>query len=444
MLKKPAILFACLAFTCLFVFGLVRLFQLRLEQGDVFPPYSSLRTDPLGTSIFYESINRIADFSARRYLEPTFKESDGRGRALLVLGMEPSSSLRFMPRPEFETVQTFVRKGGRVVIGFYPEVAQTWSSRRLRTNGVSSVTPSKKAKTGSSTNSVVSTNAVAKTNLLASTNSVSSKKQKTDDPMPFGEEHELVDLKKAWAFDFDFRDLIRNGDGKLRFPEGTPVGDNSNLPQLPIHTALYFTNLNKGWKTIYQCDKKTPVIVEREFGLGSVVLVADSYPFSNESMFKERYTSFLTWALGGEHEMIFDEAHLGVTVEPGVAALMRRYQLEGLMLSLVIVAALFVWKNSRSLVPPHTEDDSESGPMVLGRDSASGFVNLVRRGVPAADIVDLCFAEWKQSRGRTAPVSVQQWREVDELVKQQSALEPRARRPVETYRQIAEILKRRK
>ena len=49
-----------------FTFGLVRLFQLRFEVGDVYPAYSSLRSDPLGTMAFYESLGRVPGISARR------------------------------------------------------------------------------------------------------------------------------------------------------------------------------------------------------------------------------------------------------------------------------------------------------------------------------------------------------------------------------------------
>src|SRR5208337_850665 len=47
-------------------FGLVRLFQLRFEVGDVYPAYSTLRSDPLGTMAFYESLGRVSGVSTRR------------------------------------------------------------------------------------------------------------------------------------------------------------------------------------------------------------------------------------------------------------------------------------------------------------------------------------------------------------------------------------------
>ncbi len=45
----------------LFVTGLIQLILLRFESGDVYPPYSSLRADPLGCKALYESLGRVAD-----------------------------------------------------------------------------------------------------------------------------------------------------------------------------------------------------------------------------------------------------------------------------------------------------------------------------------------------------------------------------------------------
>jgi len=466
MLKRPAIGFICLAFAAILVFGLVHLFELRMSQGDVYPAYSTLRTDPLGASVLYESLEQLPGISAQRYFEKTFKETDGRGRALFILGAETSGfSMGWMPRTEFETIQQFINKGGRVVIAYLPEVTEAWWSRHERTNEVNSTSPTakkknEKAKKSADKDSQKSTNSLSITNLIGNTNAVSTNRtlakkeypkevQKTN-ASPDEEDwkqdaRHYVDVKKEWGFDVAYHDLKKSDDNKIEFPDAKLKPDNTDLPALlPIHTAVCFTNLNKGWSAIYVRDPKTPVVIERKFGAGSVLLIADSYPFSNESMFKSRYPTFLAWVLGGAHDTIFDEAHLGVTTQPGVAALIRRYQLQGMVLSLVLVAGLFVWKNSRSLVPPYTDDESDSGPTVMGRDSASGFVNLVRRGVPPSEIINTCFTEWKQSRGRTVSISEQQRRDIEQVVNEQNKLTPRARKPTESYRRITEILKHRK
>ncbi len=460
MLKRPAIAFLCLAIAAVFVFGVVHLFELRLSQGDVYPPYSTLRTDPLGASVLYESLERLPDMTANRYFEQTFTETNGHGRALFVLGTQasPFSSVASMSRSEFDNVQQFVRKGGRVVVAYYPEVQETWWSRHDRTNDVTSTNapPKKKSKskkskadTAKSTNSVAGTNIVVNTKSSSSTNKAIAKKAKgidPDDPDDFKNDRRrnYVDLNKEWGFEVTYNNLTKNAAGKIDFPDAERVADDEELPAaLPLHTAVCFTNLDKGWTVVYQRDKKTPVVLQRAIGTGSILLMADSYPFSNESMFKERYTSLLIWALGDSRHVLFDEAHLGVTQSPGMASLMRRYHLEGLIFSLLIVAILFVWRNTQSLVPSYSEKESDSGPVVMGRDSASGFINLVRRGVAPSEILNVCFSEWKQSRGRTASVSPQQWRGVEQVISEQAALAPRERNPIEAYRRITEILKRR-
>ena len=249
---------------------------------------------------------------------------------------------------------------------------------------------------------------------------------------------------KNGVFIFNYNQLDTNEDGQIRFPNASRMAPLPDLPaQLAIHTSLCFTNLTNGWMTVYQRDQKTPVVVERKFGAGSVVLVADSYPFSNEAMFKDRSAPLLAWLLGSGRDAIFDEAHLGIVERPGLATLMRRYQLHGLIFSLLLVAGLFVWKNSLSLVPPHPETAAGAGPVVAGRDSASGLVNLMRRGIAPAEIINVCFAEWKKSHARLAALSPAQRRDLEQLIQQQAALEPHQRKPMENYRVISRILQRR-
>jgi len=483
MLKRPAILFAWLLIAAALVFGLVRLFELRLGQGDLYPPYSTLRADPLGASVLYESLERVPHAAARRCFEAEFKDDTGRGKALFVLGARPYS-VHWLSRSEFETMQRFVFNGGRVVIAYFPEVTETWSSRLARTNetnqadssepsgGKKSQRHSRKEsvttdenRNGSETNAPASTNSVTGTKSVTSTNQTelngSEKREKhstsrrsrrsrhredqEEDDESKEELRRYVRLTEKWGFQFEYKNLGTNESGRIQFPDAKLVLSSPDLPAiLPIHTALCFTNLTNGWTTVYRRDKKTPVIVERKFGAGSVVLVADSYPFSNEAMFKNRSAPLLAWFLGGGRDAIFDEAHLGVVEQTGMATLMRRYRLHGLIFGLLVLVALFVWKNSQSLVPPHAEVESKAGPVVLGRDSVAGFVNLLRRGIKPAEILNVCFAEWKKSGARIAAVSPAQRAEVERLVQYQAGLEPHQRKPVANYRVICQILQRRK
>jgi hypothetical protein len=104
---------------------------------------------------------------------------------------------------------------------------------------------------------------------------------------------------------------------------------------------------------------------------------------------------------------------------------------------------LFIWKNAYGLVPAYANPGAADGPVLTGRDSGSGLINLVRRGVPRADLINVCYAEWKKSNARLAGLSPAQRRNVEQLIQQQAALPPRLRKPVENYRVIAQIIRRR-
>ena len=49
-----------------FLLGVGHLFVLRFQTGDVYPAYSSLRSDPLGTRVLYESLENLGDITLQR------------------------------------------------------------------------------------------------------------------------------------------------------------------------------------------------------------------------------------------------------------------------------------------------------------------------------------------------------------------------------------------
>ncbi|MGA2555338.1 MAG: hypothetical protein ABSG04_03605, partial [Verrucomicrobiota bacterium] len=130
--------------------------------------------------------------------------------------------------------------------------------------------------------------------------------------------------------------------------------------------------MDTNWQTLYQ-RKGHPVIVQRAFGPGSLVLSTDSYFLSNEALRRERHAELLAWLVGPHPDVIFDETHLGVEERPGVAGLMRQYHLQGVLLALALIAALFIWRNSLPLVPPPAaRPDAASGALVQAREASAG------------------------------------------------------------------------
>ena len=155
----------------------------------------------------------------------------------------------------------------------------------------------------------------------------------------------------------------------------------------PSQTALAFEPADAAWKG-------NSTFLERRFGAGSLLLVARSYPLSNEGLQKERATGLIAHMLGGNQRVVFDESHLGEVESGSIAGLARNYHLEGLALALLTLAGLYVWKNSSSLLPPYmTEPDLA---LTSAKDASSGLANLLRRNIPPADLIRTCVAQWKR------------------------------------------------
>jgi hypothetical protein len=163
-------------------------------------------------------------------------------------------------------------------------------------------------------------------------------------------------------------------------------------------------------------------------------------------MLNDRHPDLLAWLVGSSTYVVFDETHLGIGERPGVASLMRKYRLHGLLAGLLVLALLFVWKSSSSLVPPSADGAAapdEAAPQA-GKDYSSGVVSLLRRNIPAGRIIFTCFEEWKQAfpkKYRRLPEEMKRVKKVLELEKKQKM---RKMNPVKAYRAISEILSERK
>ena len=101
------------------VVGVTHLLILRVQQGDVFEPYSSLRADPLGTKAFYESLGALPALDVRRNMQPLNKLAANQDTTLFFLG----SGIGDPEKVELELVEDLERvaaAGGRVVISLVP------------------------------------------------------------------------------------------------------------------------------------------------------------------------------------------------------------------------------------------------------------------------------------------------------------------------------------
>lgn len=413
MKTLPAIFLALLLAG--FIGGLVHLFNLRFEAGDNYPPYSSLRADPLGAKALYDSLDRIIPI--RRHFQPLSKLGEGRDTTLLWLGDE-GRDLRFLPA-EFKDLETFVRSGGRLVIGLLPVVDRPRLNRfATRPPGGRGLPPG-----------------------AAPTNSPSVQ------PGDEFADVRKISIRDRWNLSFAYTELSKTEDKKI-IPASAVrrATNNAALPgSIGIHTTLSFDKLDPAWRVIYARANGTndlPVLIERAMGKGSIVLCADSFAFSNEALRRERQPELLAWSIGPAREVIFDETHLGVQSEPGVATLARKYRLGGAFVALLLLAALFIWKNTLSFLPAYDEQvAAEQGDHVEGKDSTSGFINLLRRNIAPADLMKVCLEQWNAHFAHARKPSAAKLEAMQRVIDAENAREPGQRDAVRVYREFCSILK---
>ena len=242
-------------------------------------------------------------------------------------------------------------------------------------------------------------------------------------------------LTRHWGFRFGYHSPDPNPiKNKARKKAGTKLP-----PLVTWRSNLYFDELDPGWRVIYTVNGH-PTIIERPWGRGTIVLCSDSYIFSNEAMRDDRYPELLTWFVGPNTAVVFDETHFGVSENPGIAGLARKYRLHGLLLGLIVLAGLIVWKNSLSLVPPLRDGDGYEDGVSSGRDSAAGLVSLLRRHIAPRDLPRVCFEEWEKNVVRDE----KEWG--DKLERARRAIEARPKRSLkrkdysEVYRAVYRIL----
>jgi hypothetical protein len=318
-------------------------FKMRLETSDSFPEYSTYRADPKGLKALYESLQATDLIHASRRLQSSKILPSGQDQVLILAGVRPD--LETATEEDSLFFDHWLATGGRLIVALRPEKDQTPRN-----------TPAPRAN-----------------------------QEATGD-----------NSYSLW------RTLIRRWGAEI-----APLGENHSAT---VRSGLFgtiprwlgrnsFNQLTADWKIVaVQGDKD--VIVERPFGHGSLVFLADSYPLSNEALGADRNTGFLLWLIDQRHGVLFDETHLGLGERPGIMTLARRYGLQGTLISVVALLLLFIWKCQYTLIPRRTRRD-RTGLTVPGCSSDQVFLNLLRRSVSQKDLLGVCLTTWLQTTRQT-------------------------------------------
>ena len=390
-----------LAIAALFLCGVVRLLIARFETGNVYPPYSSFRSDPLGSKAFYEGLGLLSQVKPARNVEPLSKLSGASGTALFLFGMN-SHALSVIPKDTLRVIEDIAQAGGRIVITLVP------TDKKF--------TPPAEEKTSKE---------------KAEKKDADTGKDKTKEDEPYGKEY--VDLQKRWLVEIGYSENAGQEAILTAREEGLPVS-------LSWTSPLFFKLQDNTWRTIYtRADE--PVFIERSYGRGSIVLISDSFFVSNEAMKHSRHPGLLAWLCGNHQKIIFDETHLGISKDRGIASLIRKYGLVPFFVSLIIFALLFIWRQSTSLVPPQKED--EKVVVDADKDSLTGFTNLLHRNISPHEILTDCLTEWKRSFTHGVQDLSVLLPRMEEIIAEDHAQPKRKRDPVKTYRTLSRLRARR-
>jgi hypothetical protein len=253
-----------------------------------------------------------------------------------------------------------------------------------------------------------------------------------------------VDLRETWEVDLDKpKPVSEDGMEDMRELVAT-VARTGDLPDnLDWHSIAYFLPKSDTWKTVYECEGR-PVVVERALGKGTLVLLSDSFLFSNEAMRKGPPAQLLAWLMGPNERVVFDEVHLGVLEQEGVMTLARKYRLHGFAAGLAVLVVLFLWKNMVRLTPPYDDEFDRSAWYSKGKEAAEGLTNLLRRSVAPRDVLRTCLGEWKRAVAMRRPESQKKLEKMQAIVDANAPGNASPQDVVLAYREMARIATERK
>lgn len=354
-------LFLLVLLAAAFAGVLLWMLNLRLSGGDTYPPYSSLRADPLGTRALYKALGKLNGVSATRHIRNIqFLKTDDQ-TAVLFLGLNPRELKFHEEGNEREIMERWLEQGCHIIIALSatPEDYEDRMEKRRKKN------PSKKD---------------------------SSKEKK--------ESSEPEDIFGLTA--------LREPSNQTKLPQ-VAQGSFEGLP-IPVWHGSHVLQVqpDSGWSVLASAANQ-PTIARLLRGKGSILVLTDSYPFSNEAQTNNRHTPFLLSLLGDRTRIVFDESHLGVLNEPGLMNLVRQYHLHGIVAGGLLLFVVLLWQGSGSLIPVDSNRDmgSDTRGVVGGRDSSDGLVALLETGLNPRQLLDECVSRHLAAHpARRTPVEI--------------------------------------
>ena len=421
--------FGLLVLSVMLVIVFATVLKMRLNSGEIYPHYSSLRSDPLGTRALYETLQRLPGIAVERNLRP-LRTIQGveENCTVLLLGV-PRGDLVWLDVDEKSSLLRAVQRGARLVVTVNPglvprsgaDAEAEWWKRHQRI---------RKAEEESGRRGR-ELSAEERREIIERLQQEKRDGVDNDDSELFPNLVSNLGARVVVPDDFDRPDKGWSLIGSERLPAG--------LPRWFSHCRL--DKLSDDWQVIATTSREAQaVIAERRYGKGSVVLISDSHFASNEALWKGAESEFLLWMAGDKERIIFDESIHGARSSSNLAQWIVRHRLHGVVFGLLVVAALFAWRSGSSLIPKRDDRNASgfTGTAVLGEAVDSGLPKLLRRAVKPSGLVQRCVELWRESAERSGAGR----KTVSAKRKEIEAAAAADSDPVASFRRIAEIVRK--
>ncbi len=477
----PLLGFALLA--ALLVIVYVAVLEKRFASGEIYPHYSTLRSDPLGARALHDSLAALPQLEVNRNRKSlmSIDTLDG-DTALWLCGLSRGAFDR-LRAPEDSPVLRAVREdGARLLITLNPrsvprkfdlaeEEEETafeewWDERerirREREKGdeeASEPGGDSDGETGAGGKDADKDNAGEKPaeekDEIEETANEESKENDAPEDEPVSDEDDDKEeeemrtemmgprLTELLEIDLEIPDEFERPDEGWEARRGeNPL--TTGLPgALPHWRSQYrFDTASPEWHVAATVEGE-PVVVERKFGAGTVILATDSYFASNEALWRESQPDFLVWLLGGKSRIVFDETIHGTVESGGTMKIIRRYRFHGFFFGLAIFVALLAWKSGTSLSPGSEAIERglvDGGTSVAGEEAGAGMTRLLRRNVPRKQLLRTCLQVWRSSSGQRHRAENDGQRQAIDTIVAAHERDPKATPALEAFRRISYVL----
>lgn len=423
--------------------GFFTVLERRFAEGGLYPHYASFRTDPMGTSAYYETLDRLEGIEVSRNLKSlnNLKELDGE-TVILLLGY-PREDFDNLRAPVNSEVMRAVDEGGRLVITLNPELVPEAFKPKLSEKEEDWVEERRRIREERMRR------ALEREQEKEESDGGDDRKEGDKEDESERLEQEMVEtagplFTTYTGFDFLTLEGFERPEGGWETESGEALASGGIPSELPNWRSQFRLKLiDPAWKSVALVDGK-PVVIERQWGRGSIVVTTDSYFVSNESLHFGAEAGFLLWLLGDKTRVVFDETIHGTVETGGAMKLIRRYRAQGVFLGLLVFLILWAWRSASTLVPGCEENErglvSGTGA-VAGEETGSGFTRLLRRSVPPSALLSECVEVWRGSLSAATP-PVDTASRIDGLVAEHRR-DPKRHGIVETYHAITDLLRKR-